>query len=388
MEFDSLISKAVDRCLSDAIPFVVFVMPGSDVPRFYASLPDKAFRSPAFVDDTADCFFINFFDNDEPYTAGVRFALTAQDVLGFSDPDYRHDIYSSPRPRISPTRRASYHEAFSAVKPRLKNKGGKVVLSRHRSIFTKLNPLQIAARYFSLTDTTFRYLCFTPETGVWLGSTPELLLESDSKAGSVRTMSLAGTRRADDDTEWDSKNIVEQAIVTDSICGVLRSAGLNVEAGPLGEKRFLDIKHLCTPIVAEGEVCIPELMSALSPTPAVAGYPYEKAIEEINRCETHRRYCYGGYVGVRLNGDYHAYVNLRCVLLAPVHLRNEPGWLGNLYAGGGIVAASREDDEWQETEAKTRALAEIFLGSDGSSGYEGPQMTFSTLQYLPDVLPF
>lgn len=387
MKFSTQISQAVDRCLNDAIPFVAFAMPGEREIRFYASLPDAALRSPAFRDNDSDCFFINFFDNDEPYTAGVRFDMSAEDVLRFNDPTYRRQTVgeSAIRPRITATFRASYHAAFAFVKPRLKKDGGKVVLSRLRSVFTKKTPVCLAEDYFSLTDSTFRYLCYTPETGVWLGSTPETLLESDLASGCIRTMSLAGTRPADDCGEWDEKNIREQAIVTDYICRTLLEAGMTVETAPLTERRFLNIKHLCTPIEARGGADIPLLLSALSPTPAVAGYPRERALDEIYRVETHRRHCYGGYVGVRTAGDYQAYVNLRCAFLAPAEYDGDSGWLGNLYAGGGLVAASREDDEWLETESKTRALAAIFLGADGSGGCEGPGLTPSSVRFLSDT---
>ena len=153
--------------------------------------------------------------------------------------------------------------------------------------------------------------------------------------------------------------------MTDYICHTLRNAGLEVEIRPLTERRFLNIKHLCTPIDARGDVSIPELMSALSPTPAVAGYPRERAIGEIGRVETHRRHCYGGYVGVRIGGDYHAFVNLRCAFMAPVILSGTKGWLGNLYAGGGIIAASQEDAEWLETESKTESLHRSSLVKTG-----------------------
>ena len=43
----------------------------------------------------------------------------------------------------------------------------------------------------------------------------------------------------------------------------------------------------------------------------------------------------------------------------------------NLYAGGGIIAASQEDAEWLETESKTRVLASVFLGENGQEGEEG-----------------
>ena len=94
-------------------------------------------------------------------------------------PPYHARIFGdSIRPRVPSTFRASYHEAFSAVKPRLKKDGGKVVFTSAVAVYSKDASVWIAEEYFALTDSTFRYLCFTPETGVWLGPTPEVLLES------------------------------------------------------------------------------------------------------------------------------------------------------------------------------------------------------------------
>lgn len=389
MTLDGITEPAVDLCLHKRIPFVVYALPGESECHFYASLADARGRSQAFSDEGKDCFFINFFDNDEPYTAGVRFDMSARELLDYVDRNLVEQPATEIRPRVSPTLRASYHDAFSRVIPRLKSDGGKVVLSRHRSVITYRFPQDVARDYFSMTDSTFRYLCYTPETGVWLGSTPEVLLESDGGGKTVSTMALAGTRRSDDDSPWDTKNIYEQSIVTDFIAEALKSEGLDVEVGELCERRFLNIKHLCNIIKARGVTDVPELMARLSPTPAVAGFPRDTAIDEINAYETHRRNCYGGYVGVRTGGDYHAYVNLRCCFMAPVAYCEEFfGWLCNLYAGGGIVAASIEEEEWQETEAKTQALAGILLGKEGACGYEGPKLNPGNVEFLEVPLSY
>ena len=195
MKIDELTRDAVNACLNCRIPFVLYALPGTDRLVFYASPVGETGMSPAFVDDSTDCFFINFFDNDEAYTPGVKFSLDAEALLQLCKARSFCQPCAEIRPRISATFRASYHEAFSRIIPRLKSDGGKTVLSRHRTVFTKRLPVDIVMDYFSLTDSTFRYLCYTPETGIWFGSTPEILLESDAKSREVRTMALAGTRR-------------------------------------------------------------------------------------------------------------------------------------------------------------------------------------------------
>ena len=60
----------------------------------------------------------------------------------------------------------------------------------------------------------------------------------------------------------------------------------------------------------------------------------------------------------------------------------------NLYAGGGIVAASKEEEEWNETGAKTAALASILLGRDSSTGHEGPELNSQTVRFIDSPMEF
>lgn len=381
MKVDSLTEDAIEASMRAGVPFACFALPGDEHFEFHASMPDDDGRSPAFSSEDKDCFFINFFDNDEPYTAGIPFDMDAAGVIDRLRVIQPAKPLSTPEihPRVTATFRAAYHEAFIHVMARLKADGGKTVLSRIRSIFSVKPVMAIAGEYFAATSSTFRYLCYTPETGLWLGSTPELLLESDNAKGLVRTMALAGTRPAGRDGEWDSKNRSEHEVVTAYIKGVLADRGFDVKIGALSEKQFINVVHLFTPIEASGPTDVRALMTALSPTPAVAGFPADMAKEDISRYETHRRHCYGGYVGIRHGGDYHAYVNLRCAFMEKATFRNMEGMLANLYAGGGIMPDSDEESEWQEAAAKSSTLSKILLGEDGEWGTEGHSLSPRTV---------
>lgn len=64
-----------------------------------------------------------------------------------------------------------------------------------------------------------------------------------------------------------------------------------------------------------------------------------------------RRY-YSGFCGmIRPHGDTALFVSLRCMQLLPHAFR--------LYAGGGLLADSEEESEWQETEAKIHTMARL-----------------------------
>lgn len=127
MRLDEITREAVSSCLHDRVPFVLYSMPGEDECHFYASiLPFGEQSSRAFRGDGKDCFFINFFDNDEPYTAGVRFDLSAEEFMKVKNTTiYPDQPPAEIRPRVSPTLRASYHDAFARVIPRLKAEGAR-----------------------------------------------------------------------------------------------------------------------------------------------------------------------------------------------------------------------------------------------------------------------
>ncbi len=384
MKIDQEQIEAVNLCLEYNIPFTLFALPGEEFFRFFASLPNDEGESPAFDnDDRRDTFFINFFDNDEPYTAGVRREFCARKIIDYiadnSDYEFNPPLI---RPSYSSTLRVSYNDAFSHVMPRLKRYGGKVVLSQHQAMLSKRPLMEVAAEYFNCSDNTFRYICFTPETGIWFGATPELLLETGDEPGEIATMSLAGTKLMTDDTPWDEKNLEEHQLVTIYIETVLKKLGMDVNVGNLCELQFCHLKHLCNVITAKGVVDVRDVMSELSPTPAVAGIPHDVALTEIDTYETHRRRCYAGYVGVRVNGKYYAYVNLRCAFAAPVTL-TEGGsditeYLYNLYSGGGIVASSVCDDEWNEAMEKISLLASII----------NPDSDPNLLKFNPKLIQF
>ena len=201
------------------------------------------------------------------------------------------------------------------------------------------------------------FLFSTPYTGTWIGASPELLL--DFTPDRLMTVALAGTREAsvcarDAVREWDGKNIREQQIVTDFITDLLRGHGYEVlTEGPF-TRRAGRVEHICTAISAlihsKAPASPAELISELSPTPALCGYPRHEAIEYIRSHERNPRHCYGGAVGYLSPDHVSAYVNLRSGRLLSHKSRIA------LYAGGGITRDSIPAAEWDETSRKLTTL--------------------------------
>lgn len=358
MLITTLQEEAVTQSLRHNIPFVIYALPGEDEVRFMASLPDADGESHARMDGEADCFFISRFASDEPYMAGVTASMDEEALVAqvAANPDISYDACQE-RPALTSTRRVSYDEAFHVMTRRLRKAGGKVVLSCHSSVFSAGSLIDTARDYFDTSRQAFRYMCFTPETGIWLGATPELLLETQPGSNELRTMALAGTRPDDASWTWDDKNIQEHKVVTEFITDVLASHGLEVECDPMCELHAGSVTHLCTRITAHGHIASAgAIINDLNPTPAVAGWPRQVAIAEIDALETHQRRCYSGIVGVKTRSGLRVFVNLRCAFIAPATLDGTDGWIYNIYAGGGLMPDSQLGDEWDEASRKMNAM--------------------------------
>lgn len=199
--------------------------------------------------------------------------------------------------------------------------------------------------------------CFyTPVSSLYIGATPELLLSS--LRGTLKSFSLAGTRPVGSGCAWDRKNVEEQRIVTDFIADIFRKNRLFPSISDPFTHGAGDIEHICSLIEADISVSpfgldnLRSLLADLSPTPALCGFPKEKALGLIRECERHSRGYYGGYFGFFSSPtDFDLYVNLRS-------LRYENGQIA-LFAGGGITHLSDPQSEWTETEAKASTLLSV-----------------------------
>lgn len=211
----------------------------------------------------------------------------------------------------------------------------------------------------------FVYLMRTPLTGTWFGSTPEMLLCGEN--GNWQTVALAGTRRIKDSeanwdaqkdgknkSDWDTKNIREQQVVTAYIEKQLRIKNL---IGTISEPytvRAGQLMHIKTDFRFQmsDQGCVGELLDFLHPTPAVCGYPKMEACRLILAHEGYDRAYYSGFAGpLNKDGKTDLYVNLRCANLTDKGL--------TLYAGGGLMPDSELKSEWEETEVKLQTLLSL-----------------------------
>jgi isochorismate synthase len=229
---------------------------------------------------------------------------------------------------------------------------GKAVFSRIKTtLFDSNKTVELFHALCEQYPSALVYLISSNLIGTWIGASPEILLHSHEDY--LFTMSLAGTKKSYEQIDWTEKEIIEQALVTDFISDELKEMQVNrleiigpydFEAGP--------VTHLRSDISAEITGISPlEIAQKLHPTPAVSGLPRPEAINLIQATETHNRELYTGIVGYIQQKSARLYVNLRC---AQVQAKN-----AYLYLGGGFTSQSIPENEWQETENKSKTLLNV-----------------------------
>jgi len=194
----------------------------------------------------------------------------------------------------------------------------------------------------------------------FVAATPERL--AAVHAGRLKTAALAGSAPRDSDPAIDAalgqglltspKERYEHTVVVDAVNRAL--AGLGVTDRHPREPGLLKlhgIQHLHTPIDADlpTAVGLLDLVGALHPTPAVAGYPSGRSTELRSVHEGMDRGWFASPVGwLDGSGDGEFRVALRSALLTATDT--------TLYAGAGVVAGSDPARELLETDVKLRAL--------------------------------
>lgn len=199
-------------------------------------------------------------------------------------------------------------------------------------------------------------LWYTPQSGMWLVATPEFLLVADSEVPRrYYTMALAGTLayegRLTPPAEWTDKNRAEQRLVSATIFEQLTDVAVKVDQSPVHTVKAAHLQHLRTDFAFEVPrgVKMGQLISLLHPTPAICGLPATAAAAVIKQAEGHSRHYYAGYSGpIGLTGQTALFVTLRCMQI--------DGHNATLYAGGGLMADSDLEDEWQETCRKMESI--------------------------------
>lgn len=350
--------KTIDALIEREEPFAVFRLPEEKVPRLLTLEGGTVHLIYDLKDLNGEKGFV---------IAPFRVSETCPVVLiqpGRQEPlpdektreDKDRALQMQERFQSSPTE--EYTTCFQSFIHALCNRTfDKLVLSRRFTIdrtpeFSPSSAFQAACRQYIHS---YIYLCYTPQTGMWLGSTPEIILSGKSDQWS--TVALAGTqplRNGKLPQTWDEKNKKEQEYVTSYIRQQLRSLDIrSTENGPYPAYAGA-LSHLKTDFgfSLKDNKELGNLLKVLHPTPAVCGLPKEEAYRFILENEGYDRRYYSGFIGwLDPDGKTDLYVNLRCMHIEDKQL--------TLYAGGGLLASSELNDEWLETEKKMQTIKRL-----------------------------
>lgn len=202
---------------------------------------------------------------------------------------------------------------------------------------------------------------------LFFGASPERLVKvengraySSCIAGSIKR----GTTAEEDEALGqsllqDSKNRGEHHYVVEMITETFEKNCTTVKV-PQQPKllKIRDIQHLYTPVegqLAEGATIL-QLVKDLHPTPALGGVPRADSMQIIRAFEPMNRGLYAAPIGwLDADGNGEFAVAIRSAAL-----------LGNaayLYAGGGIVADSEAQSEYEETLVKFRPMLRALGGA-------------------------
>jgi isochorismate synthase len=230
--------------------------------------------------------------------------------------------------------------------------------TRHIKIDDGFNHFDFYNSLLTAYPQAFVYMLSTPETGTWIGCTPELLLKA--RGNQISTLALAGTRKIEEAASkgnsgtFSAKEFDEQVIVTDYIRGILDKycSALQIHGPELLAAG--NVYHLATYFEGtlksgtENEHEYGSLLKELHPTPAVCGLPLATSLNMLLEHEDFDRELYSGFLGPVTHSTADLFVNLRCMQVHRSSVR--------LYAGAGVVKGSEPEKEWLETGEKMKTL--------------------------------
>jgi anthranilate synthase component 1 len=225
---------------------------------------------------------------------------------------------------------------------------------------TTVSPLTLYRVLRSLNPSPYMYLLDTGGSQI-VGASPEMLVRVHE--GVVSTRPIAGTRprgataaedlALEEEILHDEKEIAEHVMLVDlgrnDVGRVATSGTVRVERLAHVE-RFSHLMHLVSQVsgqLGEGLDAF-DAFDALFPAGTLSGAPKVRAMELIDEFEPVHRGPYGGAVGYfSLTGDADFAITIRTLSLRD--------GVATVQAGGGIVADSRPDVEYEETINKASA---------------------------------
>ena len=259
-----------------------------------------------------------------------------------------------------------YNTAFDKIKEYIREGDCyQVNLAKRFEIAAEGDPWHVYALLRKQNAAPFSCFFDTPNLSI-ISSSPERLLKL--KQGQVETKPIKGTRPRDltnpkrdialaNELQNSIKDRAENLMIVDLLRNDLGKAcqpgSINVPK-PFALETFATVHHLVSTItgmLTEHETAV-SLLRACFPGGSITGAPKLRAMEIIEELEPDRRGAYCGsmaYIGFYGNMDSN--ILIRTLVYNNNRLR--------FWAGGGIVADSNAEQEYQEVHDKAAAILNI-----------------------------
>ena len=251
-----------------------------------------------------------------------------------------------------------------------------VVISQRFSSKAEAPPFEIYRELRALNPSPYLFFLHMNDVDV-VGSSPEMLVKVQGRDVFYRP--IAGTQpRGRDEAEdqrfekqmlASEKERAEHVMLVDlgrnDLGRVCEYGSVKVEQLMLVE-RFSHVMHLVSSLrgrLREDVDCFDALMACF-PAGTVSGAPKVRAMEIIEELERTRR---GIYAGGVLYLDFAGNLD-SCIALRTMVVKNG---MAHVQAGGGLVADSTPEGEYQETVNKSRALLTALRAANARAGRSG-----------------
>lgn len=265
-------------------------------------------------------------------------------------------------PAVSGFGEAAYYQAVERAKKYIfEGDIMQVVPSQRMSKPFHASPLSLYRALRALNPSPYMF-CFNFGDFHVVGASPEILARLEGDVVTVRP--IAGTRRRGATPEEDAalatelladaKERAEHLMLVDlgrnDAGRVARTGSVKVTEQMIIE-RYSHVMHIVSSVEAKlkpGLNAI-DVLRATFPAGTVSGAPKVRAMEIIDELEPVKRSIYAGAVGyLGFHGNMDVAIALRTAVIKDGRL--------HVQAGGGVVADSQPEAEWQETQSKARAL--------------------------------
>lgn len=364
------ISDTISVCLENNLTFAAYRLPNQTLPKLIVQKNYGTVEVEVLSDITGLKGFLvaPFLQSEENRMVIIKPDFYFENEISDEQYEQLAQIKYTEKEEVEAlpyeVTKEDYLEQIEEISHSIKNnKVQKVVLSRVKVVNYDLgNHIQeIFTKLCKRFANAFIYI-FKAQGQLWMGATPEPFAFFENNI--FHTSSVAGTKENTGKYQhlenWGNKERQEQQYVSDYISSILsENHWENIKHDGPYVKQAGNLLHLRTDFTSFAGIMngnLGHLIYNLHPTPAVCGFPKNKALEIIRSVEKHNREYYSGFLGpVGMGNPISLFVNLRCMKIIGSQLA--------LYSGGGLTIDSHPVDEWYETEIKAGTLLSVIYDS-------------------------